>query len=138
MTVSNNGWEIELDLVCAYILDDGSSKAIFFRSESLKENSSKKNGLLLWSGIKDSHRNAFILLRERFPKLQIKVYSGTDEKLYDFQWGQERFIIGQKDKIKEKYANLTNENFIGEIVENTCNYRCENRINCPHWIGALN
>lgn len=138
LIIENNGREIELDLACAYCLDDGSTKAIFFRSESLKEKLSKKNDSLLWSGIKDSHRNAFVLLRERFPNLQLKVYSGTDAKLYNFQWAKENFIIGQETKIKEKSEDLLNEKFTGEIVENTCNYRCENRINCPHWIGALN
>jgi hypothetical protein len=136
LIIENNGQEIELDLVCAYTIN-GSAKAIYFRPESLKEKLSKKDNSLLWSGIKDSHRNAFILLREMFPNLQIKVYSGTDAKIYDFQWGQERFIVGQEDKMKEKYQNLVKETFVGEIVENTCNYRCENRINCPYWIGAL-
>ena len=120
LIVENGGREIELDLVCAYTIN-GSAKAIYFRPESLKDNLSKKNDSLLWSGIKDAHRNAFILLREMFPNLQIKVFPGTDGKIYDFQWGQERFIAGQETKLKEKYENLLKETFAGEIIENTCN-----------------
>jgi UvrD-like helicase C-terminal domain len=135
LIIENRGREIELDLVCAYTIN-GLAKAIFFRPESLKDDLSKK-GLLLWGGIKVPHRNSFILLREDFNDVEIKVFSGEDGILRDFHWGKAENIESQKDKITEKHKHLSNENFIGEIVENTCNYRCANRMNCPHWIGAL-
>lgn len=132
----DKGQQISLDLACAYTLDGNSPTAIFFRPESLKDKLSKKD-LLLWGGIKTAHRNSFILLREDFPNLEIKVFSGEDGVLYDFHWGQERFVEGQRIKMLDKQQELSNERFIGVVPENTCNYRCDNRINCPHWIGAL-
>lgn len=128
--------KIRLDLVCAYTINGNSPKAIFFRPESLKETLNNK-GLLLWGKIKSYYRNAFVLLRKEFPKLEIMVFSGEDGILYDFNWSQERYIESQAESIVAKQNELSDEKFIGTVIENTCNYRCDNRINCPYWIGAL-
>lgn len=135
--IENNGREIELDLVCAYVLDDGSSKAIFFRPESLKDKLNKQNKIV-WSKIKDKYRVAFVLLKKEFPNLEIDIFSGEDGKFYNFNWARdpqsvENFTIENESRLKQ----LSNEKFIGTVVKDTCNYRCENKINCPHWIGAL-
>jgi hypothetical protein len=128
--------KVELDLICAYTINGFSPKAIFFQAESLEDKLSTQ-GLLLWGGIKVRHRNSFILLGEDFSGLQIKVFSGNDGILRNFQWGSVKNVDTQKERIKEKYEQLSNERFVGTVVEDTCNRRCANRINCPHWIGAL-
>lgn len=131
------GREIQLDLVCAYTVDGASPKAIFFRPESLKDKLND-NGKLLWSKVDEYRRIPFVLLREDFPDMQIKAFSGTDGALYDFLWASQiRFIDAQKTNISNKFEELSNEKFIGMINTNNCDYRCENRINCPFWIGAL-
>jgi len=131
------GREVQLDLVCAYTVNESSPKAIYFRPESLKDKLND-DGKLLWSKVDEYRRIAFILLREDFSELQIKAFSGTDGALYDFLWAnQNRFIDAQKNNIFNKFEELSNEKFAGTISVNTCDYRCENRINCPYWIGAL-
>jgi hypothetical protein len=124
--------QIRLDVVCAYTTN-GSSQAIFFRPESLKDNTNKQ-GQVLWSKIKSKYRNAFVMLQELFPNLGISIFSGNDGNIYPFNWPNKKSIENQKEISLQKHKELSLEKFVTEIKSFKCNNFCEHRLTCPYWI----
>ena len=128
---------LRADLIACYRRADGTTHALTFRPESLAESVSKKqSGALPWSALKAGQRMAFLLLKDRVPDLQPRVFSATDGLIYDFLWNQRPANQQiEADRVAARWQAFTNKQFETKLNERNCD-RCPTRIVCPHWMGT--
>jgi superfamily I DNA/RNA helicase len=124
------GLPLRLEIVKLYRTTNGEVIAIAFRPESLNSKINEKG--LLW-GKFEAHRNSLILLKERFSKLRVFVFSGEDGKLHEFQWPKSNFYTQGVQALNDRVDSFAQGVFRQKIEEYNCD-KCAQRITCPHWI----
>lgn len=126
------GLRLQLDLIALYRTTRGVVAALSFRPDSFSD--VIKDGGLPWGKLKEAYRATFILLKERYPQLQVEVYSGGDGRIYPFLWPQDRYYQTQRDNNLAKLKLLGQTIFTEEVDDWKCDNLCEHRISCPYWI----
>jgi hypothetical protein len=124
---------VRLDLVAHCLQPDGSVVAVAFRPESLAEGPCALN----WSDLESSKRISLVLLESAIGGILPRVYSGGDERLYDYKWSRKKTslpneaaeLLAQRDAFGR--GDLT-----AEPTKFGCD-RCRARAGCPHWLGAF-
>ena len=128
---------LRLGLASHFYDRDERPVALLFRPESLQGKLSKRTGNIKWSGL-ESHRLPFVLLREHFGEtFRPLVYSGTDGRIYDFDWSTRGDSLPKEiAKISERRQLLDERRFQNNVEEYWCD-QCDHRLMCPYWLGAL-
>lgn len=127
------GVSVRLDLIAHY-RTGGESVAIMFRPESLKEGVRGKE--LLWGKLGTGERVPFVLLRMRNPEIRPFIFSGEDGEIYPYMWGKDKDFANEAARVTARYKDFGRAKFVQTINERKCD-RCDSRLPCPHWMGAV-
>jgi ATP-dependent DNA helicase UvrD/PcrA len=127
------GVSVRLDLIAHY-REDGESVAIMFRPESFKAVVQDKG--LLWGKLGAGERVPFVLLRMRDPKIKPFVFSGEDGEIYPYLWGRDKDFANEASRVAARFKDFGKTQFVQTISEHKCD-RCDSRLPCPHWLGAV-
>jgi superfamily I DNA/RNA helicase len=131
----DGGPKVSLELVARFEQADGRVVAILFRPESMAKDADE--GTLSWGKLGAPKRIPFVLLRALESNTMVRVYSGADRAIYDFEWSNRpKLMSNQEESIMERYDALARNDFSAEPGQYKCD-RCPARVSCPHWIGAL-
>lgn len=128
------GVSVRLDLIAHYKTSDGETVAILFRPESYKEHV-RETGLL-WGKLDTDKRVPFVLLRPRNPEVKPFVFSGQDGELYPYLWGKDKDFEKESARVVDRFKAFGRVEFVEQISEHRCE-RCDSRLLCPHWLGAV-
>jgi hypothetical protein len=129
--------KVILDLVAYFKRPNGSVVTVAFRPESFAAKA--EDGMLGWSKVDDNKRISLVLAesQEAVGTTVPKVFSGTDGRIYDFQWSRKKDSLGkQAAELMARFQALDRSDFATEATPYKCD-RCRARVTCPHWIGAL-
>jgi hypothetical protein len=126
--------------ICAHYKDQsGTTHAVMFRPQGLGET---KNGVLPdelnWSALPSRNQISLTLLRELETGILPWVYSGDDGKLYRLKWNQKVQNMGKiAAEATARRAKFSGVSYDAKISEFKCEFQCESRSNCPHWMNAM-
>jgi hypothetical protein len=125
--------DVRLDLIAQFRRSDGSTLAIAFRPESLRQD----EGSLNWSDLAESKRTSLALFGASRPAATAYVYSGADGRIYEYRWSKSAkslpALTAALDARRDAFAR---GDFSVDVTRYGCD-RCRVRVSCPHWIGAL-
>jgi superfamily I DNA/RNA helicase len=125
--------DVVLDLISNFRNPDGSIVAIAFRPESL----SSEPGVLKWSDLDKNKRISLVLLENAQGGTVPRVYSGDDERIYDYEWSRlKKSLPTQAEGLLARRDAFARGDFSSEPTKFGCE-RCRVRASCPHWIGAI-
>jgi hypothetical protein len=126
---------LRLDLVACFQDEQGVTHTILYRRESLSENIVDE---LNWGSIDQGYKRvSFVILRQRYPSIQFRAFSGADGRLYRIKPNR---VPGNADKEAalaiDNLRGFTNGHFTAQVDDYKCG-RCSVRISCPYWLKAL-
>jgi hypothetical protein len=125
--------DVVLDLAAHFRQPDGSVVAIAFRPESL----APEPGALKWSALTKNKRISLVLLENERSGTVARVYSGDDERIYDYRWSRDKESMPtQAGELVARRDAFARGDFSTEPTKFGCE-RCRVRVSCPHWLGAL-
>ena len=127
---------ITLDIATAFTDGGQICEAMIFRPESLTAKLNAR-GSMPWGKLTAKYRVPLVMLRNAFPNLQVKVFSGEDGRFFNFEWPTAKYVEDQTAAVLKKKGELSDGIFQTEVTSYACD-RCGNRLACPVWIGATN
>jgi hypothetical protein len=131
----SDGLDVRLDLIAQYRRADGAVVAIVFRPESLGESADQSS--LNWSELSDVKRSSLALLEHVRPGVTPYVYSGRDERIYQYKWSKmKKSLPTLAAGFEARRAAFAAGDFSADVDKYQCD-RCRVRPSCPQWIGAL-
>jgi asparagine synthetase B (glutamine-hydrolysing) len=133
---------LRLDLIAHFRDENGQTHAVIFRPESLDK---PKNGEfpkeIAWTKVKENStgkKMPFVLLRKINPDIQPWVFSGEDGKIYKLKWNRNVESMDEDaDWAEARLRAFSEGNFESDINEFFCDTKCQCRVPCPHWMGAI-
>ncbi|MGB3544565.1 UvrD-helicase domain-containing protein [Rubrivirga sp.] len=128
------GVTVPLKLAAAYT-DGGRAVAILVRVESYARSLSADGSGVLWSKMSSSRRLPFVLLRDHHPDLVPKVYSITDDTLYDFKFGPGASVAKTSAQAASALEAMIDGEYAASPSAWSCD-RCRSRTVCPHWLRS--
>ena len=123
---------VPLKLAAAY--HDGDQPAVVLvRVESYARGLSADGSGILWSKMSPSRRLPLVLLRDHYPDLAPKVYSITDDALYDFKFGPDASVAKTSAAAASALEAMVGGEYAASSSAWSCD-RCRSRTVCPHWL----
>ena len=110
--------------------------AVLFRPESM--DASPGTTVLKWSNLSsDRKKLPLLVLQTLAGTLTPWVYSGRDRALYGWKFNETTplFKNGAANAAARRRA-FSSSIFDGTVSDHNCEFMCENRTNCPHWMIA--
>ena len=123
---------VPLKLAAAYHIGD-QPVAVMVRVESYARSLSADGSGILWSKMAPSRRLPLVLLRDHHPTLKPKVYSVTDDALYEFKFGPNASVAKTSAAAASALAAMVDEEYLASPSAWSCD-RCGSRTVCPHWL----
>jgi hypothetical protein len=124
----------KLDLIALYKDASGRTSGIMFRPESYAKIA--EDGEINW-GTLDGKRASLVLLLGDTANARMQVYSGIDGRIYEYLPSMQAASLPKElERVRARHAALTGADFGTDADRWGCD-RCRMRVNCPHWIGAL-
>lgn len=125
---------VKLDLIALYKDASGRTAGIMFRPESYAKIA--EDGEINWGKL-DGKRASLVLLLGEDANARMQVYSGIDGRIYEYLPSiQAASLPKELDRVRARHAALANADFGTDADRWSCD-QCRMRVNCPHWIGAL-
>ena len=125
---------VKLDLVALYKDASGRTTGVIFRPESYAEIAG--DGEINWGEL-DGKRASLVLLLGEDANLRMQVYSGIDGRIYEYlQSIQAASLPRELERVRARHAALARADYGTDADRWGCD-QCRMRVNCPHWIGAL-
>jgi hypothetical protein len=125
---------VKLDLIALYKDASGRTTGVIFRPESYAEIAG--DGVINWGEL-DGKRASLVLLLREDADLRMQVYSGIDGRIYEYlQSIQGASLPRELERVRARHAALARADYGTDADRWGCD-QCRMRVNCPHWIGAL-
>jgi hypothetical protein len=125
---------VRLDLIALYKVASGRTTAIIFRPDSYAKIA--EGGEINWGKL-DGKRASLILVLGENANVRMQVYSGIDGRIYEYLPSiQPASLPKELDRVRARHGALANGDFGTDADRWSCD-QCRMRVNCPHWIGAL-
>jgi DNA helicase-2/ATP-dependent DNA helicase PcrA len=137
ITPSGTRPRVRLDFIANLRRPAGGSPIIVaFRPEPFAEELNKK-GQLVWSKLSANAQTPFVLLSTVLPGASLRIYSGEDEAIYEYEWSRGADTLSKGTAaMTERHAALAAHDFSTDVDRYDCD-RCRVRVTCPYWIGAI-
>jgi hypothetical protein len=125
---------VKLDLIALYKDASGRTTGMMFRPDSYAKVA--EDGEINWAKL-DGKRASLVLLLGEDANVRMQVYSGSDGRIYEYLPSiQAASLPKELERVRARHAALARGDFGTDADRWSCD-RCRMRVNCPHWIGAL-